>query len=147
MYDTYRYIFIGGLVLSIVFFAVTIFIFFFLNIRDAIGDITGSKKRKAVEKAKEGKQAKEKIKKPKPVNTTVNQAEKSSELTSRMSIQDRYNAMGNEETAILNHQPDSPPQPEPRQQSVNAYTPTVINDPDFVLETDITYVHSSEVIV
>ena len=55
MYETYRYIFFAGLALSILCLAVSVFIFFFLNIKDAIGDITGSNRRKAIEKAKAGK--------------------------------------------------------------------------------------------
>lgn len=175
MYDIYRYIFIGGLVLSLVFLAVTAFLFFFFNIRNIIGDLTGSKKRKAIEDKSSKKAAA-------PKKTTVFKAKSSSntssQLTSRMSVQDRYNALGNEETSILNRQPapapqapppsqtttqmptqaaampqaapavQAPPVPaQPRQQSVNMYRPIQINSPDFVLETDITYVHSNEVIV
>ena len=163
MYDTYRYIFIGGLVLSLVFLAVTIFIFFFLNIKDAIGDITGSNKRKAMERAKEGK--------PKTASKAKSKVEETgsaSQMTSRMSIQDRYDAMeDSQHTTTLNLEkknrtkrtakiskpmPVAQQAPQPKQENVaklqspNFYKPIKINDADFIIEEDITFVHSSEVI-
>ena len=48
-YEIYRYIFIGGLILSIVMLVATVLIFFLMNIKTAIADITGSGKRKAIE--------------------------------------------------------------------------------------------------
>lgn len=165
MYDTYRYIFIGGLVLSLVFLAATVFVFFFLNIKDAIGDITGSNKRRAMERAKEGKPQKT----PKTASKPVATGGEASQMTSRMSIQDRYDAMeDSQHTTTLNldkknrvkkaaktaqsapiqaRAPESKPTQTEKKQSQNFYKPIVISDPDFVLEADITYVHSSEVIV
>lgn len=172
MYDTFRYIFIGGLVLSLVCLAASVFIFFFLDIRDAIGDITGSNKRKAVEMANDTKKAKQQKKK-----TKAKKGEKTSntsnQLTTRMSIQERYDAMegagqtsvleSDSQTAPLTAQtlyttpppaaqpkpaaPVQPAQPAAKPQSPNAYRPVAMRDPDFVIETDITFVHSSEVIV
>lgn len=161
MYDTYRYIFIGGLILSLVFLAATVFIFFFLNIKDAIGDITGSNKRRAMERAKEGKPQKA----PKAASKTVAIGGEASQMTSRMSIQDRYDAMeDSQHTTTLNldkknrakkavktAQPAPAPESKPtltvKKQSQNFYKPIPIRDADFVLEADITFVHSSEVIV
>lgn len=165
MYDTYRYIFIGGLILSLVFLATTVFIFFFLNIKDAIGDITGSNKRKAMERAKEGKPQKA----PKSATKTVATGGEASQMTSRMSIQDRYDAMeDSQHTTTLNLDkknrvkksaktaqsapvqaaaPESMATLTVKKQSQNFYKPIPIKDADFVLEADITFVHSSEVIV
>ena len=153
MYDTYRIIFIGGLVLSLVFFVLSVFIFFFLRIKDAMDELSGRQKRRALKALNEGKPIKAKKpadKKPTPTSQTGDQ------MTSRMSIQDHYNAMeGGEDTSLLQKpQPTPPPvqqprQPAPsgvRQQSKNYYVPVVSNDPDFIVEADIGFVHSSEVI-
>lgn len=143
MYDTYRYIFIGGLVLSIVFFGLTVFLFFFLKIKDAFGDMTGSSRRKAI--SGKGKKTGSDKQKSKITRET------SSQLTSRMSIQERYDAMeGKGETAVLKNKKSgavsAAPPAQMRAQPANAYKPVKINDPDFVIEADITYVHSHEVI-
>lgn len=165
MYDTYRYIFIGGLILSLVFLAATVFVFFFLNIKDAIGDITGSNKRKAMERAKEGKPQKT----PKTASKPVVTGGEASQMTSRMSIQDRYDAMEDSQhtttlnldkknrvkkaektaqpTPVKTPTPESKPVQTVKNQSQNFYKPIQIKDTDYVLEADITYVHSSEVIV
>ena len=161
MYDTYRIIFIGGLVLSLVFFVLSVFIFFFLRIKDAMDELSGRQKRRALKALHEGKPSpvaadaeripkKPADKKPTPTSQTGDQ------MTSRMSIQDHYNAMeGGEDTSLLQKpQPTPPPvqqprQPAPsgvRQQSKNYYVPVVSNDPDFIVEADIGFVHSSEVI-
>ena len=153
MYDTYRYIFIGGLILAIIFLALSVFLFFFLDIRDAYGDITGSTKRKALSGKKDKKE------KPKPEKQKGKiTRDTSSQLTSRMSIPERYNALdGGGETSVLkgntgNQAPATAPSPAPapapqaRAQSVNTYTPVKINDPDFIIEADIKFVHSGEVV-
>ena len=48
-YEIFRYIFIGGAILTGVMFVVTVFVFFFLNIPNVIGDLTGANARKAIE--------------------------------------------------------------------------------------------------
>ena len=48
-YEIYRYIFIGGAVLAGVMLAVSVLLFFLLNIPHVIGDLTGRTAKKAIE--------------------------------------------------------------------------------------------------
>ena len=48
-YEIYRYIFIGGAILSAIMFVVTVLVFIFSRIPTVIGDLTGSNARKAIE--------------------------------------------------------------------------------------------------
>lgn len=48
-YEMYRYLFIGGAALSVLMLAVSVVLFFVLNIPHVIGDLTGSNARKAIE--------------------------------------------------------------------------------------------------
>ena len=48
-YEMYRYVFLGGVVLAVIMLLVSVFVFFFLNIPMVIGDLTGANARKAIE--------------------------------------------------------------------------------------------------
>ena len=48
-YEIYRYIFLGGAILTGIMFIVSVLVFFFLNIPNVIGDLTGANARKAIE--------------------------------------------------------------------------------------------------
>uniref|UniRef100_UPI004057B1C1 hypothetical protein n=1 Tax=Agathobacter sp. TaxID=2021311 RepID=UPI004057B1C1 len=48
-YEVYRYIFLGGVILSVVMLSISIILFFALNIPNVIGDLTGANARKAIE--------------------------------------------------------------------------------------------------
>ena len=48
-YEIYRYIFIGGAILAGIMFAVSVLVFFLLKIPTVIGDLTGANARKAIE--------------------------------------------------------------------------------------------------
>ena len=48
-YEIYRYIFLGGAILAGVMLVVSVFVFFSLNIPMVIGDLTGANARKAIE--------------------------------------------------------------------------------------------------
>lgn len=48
-YEIYRYIFIGGAIFSAIMFVVTALVFIFSRIPTVIGDLTGSNARKAIE--------------------------------------------------------------------------------------------------
>ena len=48
-YEIYRYIFIGGAVLAGIMFVVSVAVFFLLKIPSVIGDLTGATARKAIE--------------------------------------------------------------------------------------------------
>lgn len=48
-YDQYRYIFIIALILCGIMFAVSLILFFYLNIAKVIGDLSGSNAKKAID--------------------------------------------------------------------------------------------------
>ena len=48
-YEIYRYIFLGGAILAGIMFAVSVLVFFLLKIPNVIGDLTGANARKAIE--------------------------------------------------------------------------------------------------
>lgn len=52
-YEIYRYIFIGGAILSAVMFAVSIFLLVFLKIPKVINDLTGRTAKKAIQDIRE----------------------------------------------------------------------------------------------
>lgn len=155
-YEVYRYIFIGALVLSIVMLATTVLLFFLLNIRAAIGDITGSSKRKAIEnihnKAAASTEKKKAGKFDYESQTTSAKLAADSAETSKISPQDRYDSLGASETTTLNAAPasettvPSTAAVQTEEPPIAEYEPAVVEDPDFWIEVDITYVHSNEVI-
>lgn len=148
-YDMYRYIFIGGLALSAVMLITTVILFFLLNIKAAVGDITGSSKRKAIENIRnknvspnsdqktEGKTNKK--------NKTVyeNQEEEFGE-TAKISLQDRYDNLV-PETSLLNEEEDVSNYEEKSQPVLKSDAMKDSNS-NFYIETDITFVHSNEVV-
>ena len=187
-YEVYRYIFIGGLVLSIIMLAVTILIFFLFHIKDAIGDITGSSKRKAIENRNVKKDKTEQKKAPAKIDydqqTPSGKVAIETAATTKMSLEERYDHMDGgattalddttgAETSVLNEQDAetsvlSGTEAETsvlrsQTSATTVITPTegettviehggtapVLNAPsaenDFVIEVDITYVHSNEV--
>lgn len=144
-YDVYRYIFIGGLILAIVMLLVTVLIFFLLNIRNAIGDITGRNKKKGIQSiiSKNAKSSAQ-IKKKKNSVSALS-VEYDTAKTSKISPQDRYDRMEAAETGVLNSETTKETKPAV---AFGAYPIERIetNDPDFHVEVDITYVHSGEVV-
>lgn len=52
-YEVYRYIFMGGAVLSVIMFAVSLFLLFFLKIPKVVNDLTGRTARKAIQNIRE----------------------------------------------------------------------------------------------
>ena len=144
-YDLYRYIFIGGLVLTIVMFITTVLIFFLLNIKNAIGDITGRNKKKGIQSisSKNAKSSSLSVNKKKSApasNFSYDVA-----TTSKISPQDRYDRMEVAETGILTAEPAKENKPEVVRGSYSLEQ-IEINDPDFRVEVEITYVHSKEVV-
>lgn len=144
-YDVYRYIFIGGLILAIVMLLVTVLIFFLLNIRNAIGDITGRNKKKGIQSiiSKNAKSSAQ-IKKKKNSVSALS-VEYDTATTSKISPQDRYDRMEVAETGILTSEPAKENKPEVVRGSYSLEQ-IQINDPDFRVEVEITYVHSKEVV-
>lgn len=148
-YDMYRYIFIGGLALSAVMLITTVILFFLLNIKAAVGDITGSSKRKEIENIRNknvlsnpDQKAEGKLNKK---NKTVyeNQEEEFGE-TSKISLQDRYDNLASE-TSLLNEEEDEINYEE-KSQPVLESDDMKNSNSNFYIETDITFVHSNEVV-
>ena len=162
-YNTANYIFIGGLVLAIVFFLTTVLLFFIFKIKDVIGDITGSSKRRAVEDI-HNKNATTEDKANARVNardyhnksTSQKLAIESAE-TSKIRPQDLFDNLAPEttqldqssaETSVLSPADvvEEEPAPAPSQAQPVVLAAYDGSDPDFSVEVDITYVHSSECI-
>lgn len=102
-YDGYRVVFYVGLVLAIVFFAVTIILFFALKIREVIGDITGRTARNAI---KEIRGSSESTGISSNVSThkkdKKNKKQKSSKVPAKPIVQSTAPAMtSGEETSLL----------------------------------------------
>lgn len=161
-YDLYRYIFIAGLILSIVFLIATVLIFFLLNIKTAIGDITGTNKRKAIEDIN-NKNASATEVSNKPVNARNYESKSTSAKlaiemagTSKIRPQDRFDNLGAEttmldqsaaETSALTLCEQPPEAPAVASTAKPVVQPAhTDNDPNFIIEVDVTYVHSSEYI-
>ena len=149
-YEIYRYIFIVGLILSILMFVVTILIFFLFKKKKAIGDITGSNKRKAIEniysKSAANGLSQKLSKASKSASNTKTRVETvSSKLnqTAKISAQDRFDNYEATETSVLNEPPIQPK----ATNVVKAVPKTFVGDKSFNIEVDITYVHSNEIIL
>lgn len=152
-YEIYRYIFIGGLILSIVMLVATVLIFFLMNIKTAIADITGSGKRKAIENIRNKNVETDSRKRTsnkydyERQSTSARLASESAE-TSKISPQDRFDVMETSETTVLDNQPMQEVtvlnETENELRPVLEYENT--DNFDFSIEIDITYVHSNEVV-
>lgn len=157
-YELYRYIFIGGLVLSIVMLITTVLIFLLLNIKAAIGDITGSSKRKAIENIHNKNVTTDSNKKvgnkfDYDKQTTLAGHTEESDETAKISPQDRYDSLEASETTTLNTPATSEttvlsaePENTPSSRPVLTYEEAGEVVSDFSIEVDITYVHSNEVV-
>lgn len=152
-YDFYHNVFVAGLVLFVVMLAVTVTLFFVLNIRTAIADITGSGKRKAIESLQNKSKTPQTDKRLTYKANSVDKADKSppqeSVKTSKISPQDRYDTLEAPETSLLVDSSASETTVltsniEKVEMPVQSETDS--NDIDFKIECEITYVHSNEVI-
>ena len=150
-YESYRYIFIGGLVLSALMLILSVVLFFTMNIRKLIGEYNGTTKRKAIEKIRKkssgeiaftGQTAAPKapvVEKPRTDGL------KGSSETAKIKPQDRYDSMEASETTTLSEYTAHNTVNE-SQHSVGYETYNNTYYDDFIVETDITFVHSNEVI-
>lgn len=153
-YETYRYIFIIGLILCIVMLAVSVILFFVLHVPQLIGDLSGSTARKAIQNIREKNEAGgDKTYK----TSAVNQGR--GKLTDRISSSGRIDARtqaplatGVVTTKIATQQLPSAEETtllEPQGAAVygrQAEETTLLDDHalsvDFEIETDITYIHT-----
>lgn len=153
-YDAYRYLFFGALALAIIMLIVTVVAFFLMDIRGVIGNLSGSTAKKAIEDIKSGAKTKKKEK--------VLPSKTRGEDTAKISLQDRYDSMG-ASGGLAHGQVVTPPLPKPAPAPVPQAPKTGIhtesfadvsrawvvpsNVSGFVVEMDITYTHSDEVVV
>ncbi|MBR3816649.1 MAG: hypothetical protein IKJ27_07980 [Clostridia bacterium] len=168
-YELYRYIFIGGLALSVLMLVLAVVMFFTMDIRRLVGEYNGTTKRKAIEKIRKkssgeattsgdiSKYAPVKAapSKSKPAPSKSKAASKKSKPaedyasaeTSKIRPQDRYDSFAAPETTALSdydtQQNGYAVQAQYEAQQIQY--PYVYRD-DFIIETDITYIHSAEVI-
>lgn len=155
-YEFYNGAFIVTLVLSVIMLIVTVLLFFLLNIRAAIGDITGLGKRKAVENLQnKGKTTKSDNRIAYKENSTgkAESITQGSVKTTKISPQDRYDTLESSETSLLVEQPDFETTVlTAGETGAGASVEAVVQNEqrtgyaDFYVEYDITYVHSNEVI-
>lgn len=168
-YELYRYIFIGGLALSILMLVLAVVMFFTMDIRRLIGEYNGTTKRKAIEKIRKKSSgesttsddiSKRTLPKADPLKsedapTKSKSAAKNNKPsenyttaeTSKIKPQDRYDSLDAPETTTLSDYDaqQSIHEAEARYSSDQVQYPYAYRE-DFIIETDITYVHSSEVI-
>ncbi len=155
-YEFYNSAFIVALVLSVIMLIVTVLLFFLLNIKTAIGDITGLGKRKAVENLqKKSKTAKNDNRLANKDNSTAKAESitQGSVKTSRISPQDRYDTLEASETSLLAEQPGFETTVLSSGEASIGVSVEVVEQneqvtdyADFYVEYDITYVHSNEVV-
>ncbi len=155
-YDIYRYIFVGGLVLSGVFLLATVAIFLLLNIKNVIGDLTGSNAKKGIENIR-NHGAKAPGKKGEKKHSELQNGINDGVETSRISPQDRFDNLEVSQTEILSANDNEYSQTSVLSADLgngkDAFARNELDssnsipaNPNFIIETDITYVHSAEVI-
>lgn len=170
-YEIYRYIFMGGAILAGIMFVVSVLVFIFLKIPTVIGDLTGANARKAIEHIRnQNESTGDKTYQTSPINR------ERGKLTDKISPSGRiikdsssslYGAMATEkistqrlasknvpanETTVLSDELSHSASETTVLSEVNAVgnETTVLNAQtfgnEFVIEYEITYVHTDEVI-
>lgn len=161
-YEMYRYIFLGGLIASCIFFVITVVLFFVLRIPKVFSDLTGRTARKAIESIRlQNEQTGDKSYKSSPVNM------QRGKLTDKMTRSGRIVQRGDTPfgtgviTEKISTQQLPPEEPagettvlgadETTVLSAEAGETTVLDAPEaqpqvFAIEFEITYIHTSEVI-
>lgn len=155
-YEIYRYIFLGGAILTGIMVVVTVLVFFFLKIPTVMGDLTGANARKAIAKIRnQNERSGDKTYQTSAVN------KERGKLTEKISQSGRlipnesvsmFGAMETEkigtqqleyqenagETTLLAHE-----------ECMNETSVLAVQDcsAQFVIEYEITYIHTDEVII
>jgi len=154
-YDIYRYIFIGGAALSVIMLIVSIILFFTLRIPKVIGDLTGATARKAIQNIREqNEKTGDKAYKVSPINLERGKLtdkispsgnlvpQSDSHMGAGVATEkigtDRLAPAHVEETDVLSINPLSSETTVLEQRDVST--------PAFVVEYEITYIFSNEVI-
>lgn len=154
-YEIYRYIFIGGAILTGIMFVVSVLVFFLLKIPTVIGDLTGANARKAIENIRSHNESSgDKTYRTSQVNRergkVTDKISPSGSLINAPS-HSLHGAMGTEKISTQQLCPES------GANETTVLTPensasetTVLNDQTFgntfVIEYEITYIHTNEVI-
>lgn len=152
-YEIFRIIFFFGLALSILMLIVSVVMFFKMNIRRVLNEYNGNSKRKAIEKIRKKSSGEAttstdlKVKKEASVVKKENKvSDSTSSVTSKIKAQDRFDGFSApEETSLSQEQKVESDAEKHNMTSINSL-PVYQQRADFVVLTDITYVHSSEVI-
>jgi len=149
-YEIYRYIFLGGAILAGIMFALSVILFFLLRIPDVIGDLSGSNARKAIKKIKQDSQKREEEAHRGSKNKGMITTDKLSTLRRNSKSASR----GGETTESCGTESLSPR--DSMSETAAAipvapeYDPITSGPPDesseFVIEYQITYIHTDEVI-
>lgn len=167
-YEIYRYIFLGGAILAGIMFAVSVLVFFLLKIPTVIGDLTGANARKAIENIRSHNESTG----DKTYRTSQVNRERG-KLTDKISPSGRlikdpshslHGAMGTEkistqelhpedvtnETTVLTGELTGANETTVLSNGSHANETTVLNAQTFsnafVIEYEITYIHTDEVI-
>lgn len=143
-YEIYRYIFIGGAVLAGIMFLISLLLFFMLRIPTVIGYFTGANERKAIENIRNHNASTDD-------NGNISQINRE-----RGKLTDKINSSGR-----IEHNPSTPLYGALNTEKINSETTalsydnkanetTVLdiaaNSSEFVIEYEITYINTSEII-
>ena len=158
-YEIYRYIFFGGAILSGIMIIVTVLVFFVLKIPTVIGDLTGANARKAIENIRnQNENSGDKLYKSSPINSSrgkltdkISQSGKIKQIyssgvhgampTAKISTKQLMENLPANETTLLS------------EETSNNCETTVLNfveqesySSEFVIEYEITFIHTDEII-
>lgn len=164
-YEMYRYIFFGGAILSVIMLVVSAILFFKLNIRTVIGDLNGSNARKAIENIRSGNVSAVDVKRGTYEREKVTAKISSSEEmknnqfnsvdgdigTEKLGPRHLNHSGGSNETTVLVDNAATSCETTVLSERVPSEGTTVlsaqIQNTEFVVEYEIVYIHTDEVIV
>lgn len=168
-YEIYRYIFLGGAILAGIMLIVSILVFIFLKIPTVIGDLTGANARKAIENIRnQNESTGDKAYRTSAVNRErgklTDKISSSGRLikdpshslhgamgTEKISTQQLHPEDGSNETTVLTGELAGGSETTVLSSENHENETTVLNaqsfNNEFVIEYEITYIHTDEVIV
>lgn len=145
-YETYKYIFIASLVLAVIFLILSAVLFFVLRIKDVIGYLTGSSKKKALENKKNKKNASQKgTLQASAKKSTVNDEEGE---TAKISPQDMFDVIEStsSDTTMLAQENNEPIASMTIIDATSSETDNAVIYDGFNIVKEIEFVHSYEMI-
>lgn len=156
--EIYRYIFIGGAILACIMFVVTVIVFILLKIPVVIGDLTGANARKAIENIRShNENSGDKVYRSSPVNRERGKLTEKISSSGRLIKDPSHSLHGAMATAKISTQQLDQTDVLCDETTVltgelanNAPETTVLDEQpvsnDFVIEYEITYIHTDEII-